>query len=149
LVAWAVASLLARAEVASSAHYELSRHAFTAGLPTATSRVASAGYVLTAASVGGISRPAITSAVQRVYSGFLVPWDLGLGRPDLTRISIQDGRVWLEWARPSGAVTFAVESAASVGGFSSQATGLTTNRWDAVLPAATSRYFRVKAIATP
>jgi hypothetical protein len=145
LAAWLGAVGIGRAGVASSASYALERYAFTAGKPNATGRVASASYVLEAGSLGGISYGAVTSATRRIYSGYLIPESATLARPNVVSLSVYNGRVWLQWANMGAGAVYTVESAPQVGGFSPTVTGLTTNTWDAALPVATSRCYRVTA----
>ena len=134
---------------AASANYVLERHAFTGGNPNAANPVTSANFVLAASSLGGISQGAATNAARKLYSGYLVPWDLLLTRPDLIRIAVTNGRVWLEWAAAGDPVAYTVESAPGLANFSPAATGLASNRWDAPLPVATSRFYRVRAVRAP
>ena len=135
-------------QLAASANFVLQRHAFTAGKPNATNPVASSNFTLQAMSLGGISYTAATTTVQRVHSGYLVPWDLLLSRPDLLTISVHDGRIWLVWAAAGDPVSYTVESALGMTNFQPAATGLSSNRWDAPVPA-TGLFYRVKARPPP
>lgn len=139
----------ARGEIAASANFILQRHAFTAGIPNSTNPVASVNFTLQAMSLGGISYTAATTTVQRLHSGYLVPWDVLLSRPDLLTISAHDGRVWLVWAAAGDPVSYTVESALGMTNFQPAATGLSSNRWNAPVPAATSLFYRVKARPPP
>ena len=139
----------ARGELAASMNFVLQRHAFTAGIPNSTNPVASSNFTLQAMSLGGISYTVATTTVQRLHSGYLVPWDVLLSRPDLLTVSVHDGRVWLEWAAAGNPVSYTVESALGMTNFQPAATGLVSNRWDAPLPAATSLFYRVKARPPP
>ena len=100
-------------------------------------------------SLGGISYTVATTTVQRLHSGYLVPWDVLLSRPDLLTVSVHDGRVWLEWAAAGNPVAYTVESALGMTNFQPAATGLVSNRWDAPVPVATSLFYRVKARPPP
>ena len=134
---------------ASSANYVLERHAFTGGNPNSTNPVASANFVLSASSLGGLSsQSAATNAARKLYTGYLVPWSMLLSRPDLTRIAVTGGTLRLEWAAVPQASKYTVEHAATVANFTPAAeTGLT--RWDSPAPSATSRFYRVRAWSTP
>ena len=134
---------------ASSANYVLERHAFTGGNPNSTNPVASANFALAASSLGGLSQGAATNAARTLYSGYLVPWDLFLSRPNLTRIAVTNGRVWLEWAAVGDVVSYTVESAIGTNSYSSTAAGVLANRWDAAAPVSTSQFYRVRAWSTP
>ena len=133
---------------ASSANYVLERHAFTGGNPNSATPVASANFALAASSLGGLSQGAATNAARTLYSGYLVPWDLFLSRPDMTRIVASNGILRLEWAAVANASKYTVERAATVSNFTPTAeTGLT--RWDAMATSATSQFYRVRAWSTP
>ena len=135
---------------ASSANYVLERHAFTGGNPNSTNPVASANFALAASSLGGLSQGAATNAARTIYSGYLVPWDLFLSRPDLTRIAVTNGRVWLEWAAVGDASYYTVERTVAVPDFVPVAAGSpAVNRWDTPATSATSQFYRVRAWSTP
>jgi hypothetical protein len=135
------------ADSASSTNFVLQRHAFTVGNPNSTNPVASTSYWMVATSLGGISFGATTNASLAHYPGYLVGWDLL--RPDLRSIAVRSGRVWLEWAPVDDAISYTVESASRMTNFAAAAAGLTSNRWDAPLPVATSQFYRVKALQAP
>lgn len=134
---------------ASSANYVLERHAFTSGNPNSANPVGSANYFLAASSLGGLSSPgAATNAARKLYSGYLVPWDLFVSRPDMTRIVASNGILRLEWAAVAQASKYTVERAAAVSNFTPAAeTGLT--RWEAMTTSTTSQFYRVRAWNTP
>lgn len=140
----------AAAVSASSANFVLERHAFTGGNPNSAQPVGSANYLLAASSLGGLLSPgaATNAAARKLYSGYLVPWDTFLSRPDLTWIVVSNGILRLEWAAVANASKYTVERAAAVTTFSPVAeTGLT--RWDAMTTSATSQFYRVRAWSTP
>lgn len=139
----------ARAASAASASYVLQRHAFTTGNPEAPAPPASADYRLAASNLGDRSGPMSTNATGRLYSGYLVPGEALWARPDLLRIDVQSGRIWLEWAAAGASATYTVESTGRMDAFAPVATGLPHEHWDQSLTTATSQYYRVRALSSP
>ncbi|HMO50582.1 MAG TPA: hypothetical protein PKE26_00460 [Kiritimatiellia bacterium] len=139
----------ANAASASSANYTLLKHAFTPGNPPGSVVPASASYRLAASNIGDLSSPSVSAGERVHYPGYLMPWGMGGGWPNLWRFRFADGRLWLDWEAVSGATSYVLEHASHPDHFTPLAAGLITNRWDFAPTTATSRFYRIQSVTAP
>ena len=136
----------AQAELAASANYVLQRGSLTLGISDAATPLGSANYRLVAGNLGDISAPSVASANYVQHPGYLVPLDSVYSRPNLVSVAVQGGRVWLEWTAIPNAVSYRVESASGTNPYVQVQSVSGVARWDAAVPVATSRFYRIRAI---